>query len=354
MKIGIIIGSLGFGGAERVTIRLTEWWVRKNWNVSIFTTMCPPVNEYQLPTGANRIYCHQNGSGVPLIKTLRNSIKNDRLDVVIIMDTPMCVYCVPALLGLNVPIIVSERSAPNTNAIKKKTRYLSHLFMNAADGFVFQTNGAKKFYNKQIQNRSVVIENPLDIDALPEVFNGQRSKRIVAVGRLIPVKDYPLLIKAFEKFSVTHEDYSLEIYGDGPERTRIEKIVSESPAMQKICIMGAHNDVLERIADAAVYVLSSYLEGMPNALIEAMALGIPSISTDCPPGGPADLITNMENGLLVPVNDPSKMADAMGLLVDNCELAKKISQNAVNIRERLKIDVIGEKWDSVIVNLMKH
>lgn len=354
MKIGIIIGSLGFGGAERVTIRLTEWWIRKNWNVSIFTTMYPPANEYKLPAGANRIYCHKNGSGVPLIKTLRNSIKYDRPDVVIIMDTPMCVYCVPALIGLDVPFIVSERSAPNTKAIKKSTRYLSHLLMNAADGFVFQTEGAKKHYNKMIQNRSKVIENPLDIDKLPVPFHGQRSKRIVAVGRLIPVKDYLTLIKAFEIFSNTHEEYSLEIYGDGPERTRIENIVSKSPAMQNIYIMGAHNDVLERITDAAVYILSSYLEGMPNALIEAMALGIPSISTDCPPGGPADLITNMENGLLVPVNNPSKMADAMSILVDNCELSKKISQNAVNIRERLKIDVIGEKWDSVIGNLIKY
>ena len=354
MRIGIIIGSLGFGGAERVTIRLAEWWIKKNWNVSIFTTMCPPEHEYKLPPGANRIYCHMNGSGVSLIKTLRNSIKNDRPDVVIIMDTPMCVYCVPALLGLRIPFIVSERSAPNTNAIKKITRYLSHFFMNAADGFVFQTNGAKKYYNNRIQKRSDVIANPLDLDTLPEPFHGQKSKRIVAVGRLIPAKNYPLLINAFERFLESHYDFCLEIYGDGPERAKIEHIVSKSPAAQKIHLMGSYSDVLQRITDAAVYVLSSNLEGMPNALIEAMALGIPSISTDCPPGGPADLITNMENGLLVPINDPSKLADAMGVLVDNCEFSENISKNSVNIRERLKIDVIGAKWDSAIEKHIKH
>lgn len=348
MKIGIIIGSLGLGGAERVVTRLTEWWCNKDIEVSIYTTMTPPQEEYTIPERAKRLYCHENGSGLKLIKTIRNVIRDDSPDIVVIMDTPMCVYAVPALLGLKIPFVVSERSAPNTNAIKKSTRYLSHFLMNFAQGYIFQTNGAKNYYNKRIQHRSVVIENPLNIECLPEPYTGKREKRIVAIGRHIKVKNYPLLIKAFEIFSEKNFGYNLEIYGDGPERPNIECLVAQSVVGSQIHIMGTHTDVLRMVNKASLYILSSDLEGMPNALLESMALGLPVISTDCPSGGPADLIENGKNGILVPVNDARAMAVAMETILENESLASNMGKAAFEIRNRLNIETVGVKWSNFL------
>ena len=188
---------------------------------------------------------------------------------------------------------------------------------------------------------------------LPQIFIGERTKRIVAVGRLIPAKNYPLLINAFELFCQKHTSYVLEIYGDGVEKEKIQHLVNKSICKEKIFMQGACQNVLERIRDAELYVLSSDLEGMPNALIEAMALGLACVATDCPSGGPADLIKHKSDGILVPVNNPQVMSEAMSFLVENIEERKEISCNATKIRKRLDIKYIGNEWMRFIIYIAK-
>lgn len=353
MKIGIIIGSLGYGGAEKVTLRLAEWFIKKGNLVSIYTTMNPPEREYKLLEDINRYMCHTERRGLNLIKKLRNTIRNDRPDIIIVMDTPMCVYAVPALIGLRIPFIVSERSNPKTESIKKITKILSHILMKIANGFIFQTNNAKKCYSKYIQKKSYVIPNPLKIEDLPRPYNGKRTKRIVAVGRIVSAKNYPLLIEAFNEFNFKYPEYILEIYGDGKERNAIEELIKKMENRKNIHLKGIHSDVLEKICSAEIYVLTSDLEGMPNALIEAMAIGIPVISTDCPSGGPADLIENMKNGILIPTKNKKVLIDTLETLVTNIELQKKLSENGLEIRKRLDIENIGNIWLEKINKIMR-
>lgn len=343
MKIGIIIGSLGFGGAERVTATLSEYWVAQDHSVTIFTTMKKPEREYVLADGIQRIECYA-GNKLSTIRSLRKEIKSNRQNIFLIMDTPMCMVAVPALLGLSIPFVVSERSAPTTIAIKKSTKLISHILMNCASGFVFQTNGARAYYNHKIQKRSVVIANPLKADKIPAPYNGERDKRVVAVGRLIPAKNYPNLFKAFKEVHLKIRDYKLEIYGDGNLHDSLIGLINDLEATDYIELMGASNTVLNDIRSAAVYVLSSDTEGMPNALIEAMALGMPCISTDCPSGGPRDLIENGINGLLVSVNNKEQLVEAMIRLLNDEQLSKNLAANAVKISEQLNITIIGLKW----------
>ena len=343
MKIGIIIGSLGLGGAERVSTRLAEWWITQNVDVSFYTTMAIPKKEYIISSKIKRFSCYK-GSEVNTIKELRKTLKEDKPDVVVIMDTPMCVFAVPALLGTGIPFVVSERSDPKNANVRKITRIVSRFLMQFANGFVFQTTGARDYYSKAISNRSVVIANPLVVSEIPEPFEGERKKSVVAIGRLITAKNYPLLFKAFEQFYSIHPDYTLEVYGDGVEKDNLVKIIDAMSVKDKIHLNGARNDVLECAVDSGMFVLSSDLEGMPNALIEALAIGIPSISTNCPPGGPADLIEDGVNGLLVNVGDAEGLCSAMCRLAENDDFSLSLSRKGIKIREKLNIDNIGNMW----------
>ncbi len=344
MRIGIIIGSLGLGGAERVSVRLAEWWVNNHHEVTIFTTMNPPEKEYLVPPNVKRVFCHLKGGGWPLVQTLKKKINSEKPDIAIVMDTPMCVYAVPALLCAGVPFVVAERSDPKNAKIKTTTRILSRTMMRFAKGFIFQTKGARDYFGKAITNKSTVIFNPLSVNELPSPHVGEREKTVVAMGRLISAKNYPLLIRAFEIFSKDHPDYTLEIYGEGAQRTELERILSGSPFKEKIHLNGSRSDVLQCIVTAGIFVLSSDYEGMPNALLEAMALGIPSIATDCPPGGPAELIVHNENGLLVSVGKADSLAEAMNKLADDVDFALCIGKRAISVREKLNIDVVADLW----------
>ena len=352
MKIGIIIGSLGIGGAERVSTRLAEWWITQNVDVSFYTTMAIPKKEYIISSKIKRFSCYKQ-SKTNTIQELRETIKEDKPNVVIIMDTPMCVFAVPALLGTGIPFVVSERSDPKNANVRKITRIVSHLLMQFANGFVFQTTGARDYYPKTIFNRSVVIANPLVVSEIPDPFEGKRKKTVVAIGRLITAKNYPLLFKAFEQFYSIHTDYTLEVYGDGVEKDNLVNLIDTMSVKDKIHLNGARSDVLECAVDSGMFVLSSDLEGMPNALIEALAIGIPSISTNCPPGGPADLVEDGVNGLLVDVGDVEGLCSAMCRLADDNDFASSLSKNGVKIREKLNIDNIGNMWLGFLMEQVK-
>ncbi len=352
MKIGIIIGCLGLGGAERVSVNLARWFIGQGSEVVFFNTKKPAEKEYDLPDGAARILCWSKNK-VGITSNLRKALKKERPDAVIVMGTPMCVYAIPALTGLRIPTAVSERSSPGNAKIKKTTRVFSDLLVGSADAFIFQTEDAKKYFKKKIREKGRVIPNPIVASSLPDPYRGERTKRFVALGRLVAEKNYPLLIDAFGRFHKTHPEYVLEIYGDGPEREKLQARIDADGLGDSITLFRSRSDVLEHVKDARGFVLSSDLEGMPNALIEAMAIGIPSVSTDCPCGGPADLIEDGVSGILVPTGDSDALAGAIGKIADDAEFAGTLSANSVGIRERLDINVIGKEWSDVLTSILK-
>ena len=156
-------------------------------------------------------------------------------------------------------------------------------------------------------------------------------------------RDLPLLLAAFRAFYKAHPDWTLVIHGEGEERAALERLAAELPA-GAVSLPGASGDVLERMKNGGMFVLSSDFEGMPNALIEAMAMGLCCIATDCPAGGPAALISDGENGLLTPVGDSAALAQAMLRAAEEPGLAARLGEAALGIRTRLDADVVAEKW----------
>ena len=355
-NIALLCASLSRGGAERVLISLAKYFKNNGYDAKIITSY-KVDNEYEIPEGIKRINLTGkiNSSGNFIsrtfgsIKELRKTIKKEDIDILIIMGTPNCIYGITGSIFTKAKVIVSERNDPRHFTGKRSTKFLSRFLMKFADRFVFQTEDAKKFYDKQLKGRGTVIHNPILVDNLPEFFTGDREKTIVSMGRLNPQKNQKMLIDAFAEISEKIPEYKLIIYGEGSLRNDLESQIKELHLEDKISLPGNFLDVHERIKKASLFVMSSDFEGMPNALIEAMALGLPCISTDCPCGGPKELIENNKNGVLVPVNDESALVKQMLKIINNKEYATSISKEAVKIKNHLDIKNIGKQWEDYII-----
>lgn len=343
---------MGLGGTQRVVINLINWLQQNTQHEMLLIIGYERDDDKEIYDFSNIQYKYMESGIVGKIRSIRKAVKEFRPDVMLTLDTPQCLFDIPATFGLKVRNIVSERNAPSHFAGKITTKFAARILINFADGYVFQTNAARDFYGGRIAKNSVVIPNPLfNVEKLPtKPFEGNREKTIVTTGRLNKQKNHPMLIKAFKSIYEKYSDYKLIIYGEGPEREADQKLISDLGLNGKVLLPGATNDVPRAIYKAGIYVLSSDFEGMPNALIEAMALGLPCISTDCPCGGPRNLIKNGENGILVPVDDVKSLSNQLLKLIEDKEYAYRLGNNAFNLRKTLKQDIICQKWNDYFEN----
>lgn len=353
-KIMFAISSLGSGGAERVVSTLANELTARGYAVSILliagSDQVYPLSEQIQVISLN---CEENAEQ-PLLKRypdrlrkIRTVLKDTAPDVVISFMSETSIDVCLSALGLAIPILVSERNDPSIDPPSRAKRLLRRFAYLRADSFVFQTPDAQAYFSGSIQKRSRIILNPL-ASALPEPYAGPREKRIVAVGRLNPQKNYPLLVDAFREFLGEHPDYVLEIYGRGDLEQQLRTRISQLGLEDRVILKGFCAQVHNAIRNAAFFVMSSDFEGMPNALMEAMALGLPCICTDCPCGGPRMLIRDGENGLLVPVGDGASLANAMSRLADNPELAQTLGKQAALLREWANVNTIVDQWQEMI------
>ena len=223
-----------------------------------------------------------------------------------------------------------------------------------ADYFVFQTNAAKEYYPKSVQKKAVVIPNPIKPLNRTMPREGNIEKKIVCVARLdLYQKRQDILIDAYKNIAQNFPDYRLVLYGDGEDydETILRQKASGCP---QIIFAGPCKNLVEDIQNATLAVLSSDFEGIPNALLEYMSLGIPSISTDCSPGGAAMIITNGINGLLVPRSNPHKLSDAIAYMLQNPQEAENMGHNGTTVNERFSEIKISQRWNEVLSTLKNN
>ena len=242
---------------------------------------------------------------------------------------------------INAKIIMAERSYPDRYS--KTFTNLRNRCYNKADYCVFQTKEQMAFFPQTIQRKSVVIYNPIK-DELPEVYHDVRKKVIVTYCRLQKQKNIPLLIKAFSKVANKYNEYRLEIYGYGELQDELQSLIDDLNLTGKVSLLPFDPDIHNKIVGYSMFVMTSDYEGMPNSLIEAMAIGLPVISTDCDGGGAKAVIENGVNGILVPKGDVNAVAAAMEELIEHPEKAEFLSKNAVKIREQLAVEKIAAEW----------
>ena len=249
-------------------------------------------------------------------------------------------------------IIYAETNASN----KYKTERFYELIrktIKKSNAFVFQTNEEKAEHGLNASKRAYVIHNPIKPD-LPEPYTGIRNKTIVNFCRLSRQKNLLLLIKAFEMLHAEFPDYKLELYADTSDpnnteyRNELTTYISENNLGNSVFLLPPSSDIHNIIIDCAMFVSSSDYEGISNSMVEAMAIGLPCICTDCDGGGAREMITHGENGLLVPVRDAAALKEAMARMITEDGLAEKCSKKAAEIRETHSIEKISEKWLEII------
>ncbi len=354
MKIVFLVPHLLGGGAERTVAYLANY-ISRNQEDEITVLSLSDDVFYKLDEKVNFISLgipHNNKNIFErLYKILLRLVKVRR----VLKDIkPDVVFCMLATTAKYLPkkrsykLICSERSNPLIVKDKKQIKLRDKILLNC-DGIVFQTKRAKECFLKEIQDKGVVIPNavgnPYVLKAEPVDYP---NKTITAMGRFNKAKGYPTLIKAFKIISGKHPEFILEIFGGG-NKEDIEQLVSDLNLSDKVKFMGAREDAVLEVSKSTCYVLSSIYEGMPNALMEAMAVGTACVSTDCP-FGPSELIVDGVNGLLVPVGDENALASAVIKVIENDDLRLKLSQNAKKILETNSVEIIAEKYYQFIKN----
>ncbi len=287
------------------------------------------------------------------IRFLRDMMKAEPELTVIAFLQPAIPIALLAGKKLENRIIISERGDSARLMKKRYGRKFIEAYYPRADAAVFQTEDAKSIYPHSIADKGVVIPNPIK-DDLPPPYHGARDKTVTAFCRISAQKNLPLLIDAFRLLYRDHPEYRLRIIGDAVNAEGAEVLRT---LREKIRDHGLENavvfepfavDVHQRIIRDAMYVNSSDYEGISNAMLEAMAIGMPAVCTDCPVGGARATIRDGENGLLVPVRDAGALYRAMKRIIEEPELADRLSENAAAVRSGLSLDKTAQRWIALL------
>jgi GalNAc-alpha-(1->4)-GalNAc-alpha-(1->3)-diNAcBac-PP-undecaprenol alpha-1,4-N-acetyl-D-galactosaminyltransferase len=327
VRLTLVIPTLRGGGAERVLTTLANAWADGGHTVTFFTFEEDGPTEFDLSasiqcrpfplTSVSANLFMGLTSNLRRLRILRSAIRESHPDVVVSFTSNANVLTIVACAGLGVPVIVSERSDPLQFKMSCPWSALRAITYPFADAVVCQTESAVARLGRSTRHKVVVIPNPV-------AFRGQSvashtagtRKRIFAMGRLDPVKGFDLLLYAFQSIARRHPQWSVTILGEGPERQRLERLAFFLGIGDRVSLPGWASDPFSLLAEAEFFVLSSRVEGFPNALCEALACGVPVIAFDCP-SGPADIVRHEVDGLLVPPQDRHALASAMDRLMSD-------------------------------------
>ena len=336
------------GGAERVLSELINEWVQDGYKVTILET-APEMytNSYNVSDKVEYVKFNRGKNGIVnstrAVRFVINEM-NARPDATVIGFTKGTLYLLAiASFFTKNRIVVSERNDPYSSPYKKSRRILRDMVFRRADACVFQTNDAKEYFPKKVQAKSAVIPNPINPE-LPTPFNGEREKRVITACRLDIQKNVPMAIMAFKKFSEEFPEYTFSIFGRGNLENEIRSLIDSENLTDKVKIEGFSDNIYNELNKSSIFVLSSNHEGISNSMLEALALGVPSVVTDCPIGGAKMVIQNHVNGILVPVGNVDAMYEGMKYIAENKERAKQMSLSASNIREAFPVKKIAEEW----------
>ena len=351
MKLTFVSSTLHAGGAERVISLLANSFCQKGYEVEI---VC--INKhlvfYPIDEKVKVWFAEDEVKSLSILKKvlwLRNHIKNDRPNVVIAFMLE--VYCVTlaSLIGVSVPVISSERIDPHFFGRAKGL--LRWLLLRRTTHLVVQTVRIKDFYSAKLQSRTTIIPNPVT-DKVFSLTPTLKQKRIIAVGRLAYQKNYPMMFRAFAKVHHDFPDWQLVVYGNGPQKDEIRGVIERLGMEGHIILAGKSDHVVEEMNKSSLFVMSSDYEGMSNALLEAVCVGLPVISTDV--SGARDLITEGVNGYIVPVGNERALTLALSSMLSSPEKMDEMGRQSKALAPRFREEQIVGQWEELIKKVVRQ
>ncbi|MBP0590964.1 glycosyltransferase family 4 protein [Paraburkholderia sp. LEh10] len=377
MKIMLLVSSMGSGGAERVASTLVNAWAKRGHSVDLVATFSGRgscfytlADEVRLVFLADHVKSETGGRGGYLARfgALRRLIGQRRPDVVISFLTNVNVAAIVACAGLRVPVVVCEHNNPAVDGRSAFWRLATRLIYPFADAATVLTESAVTPFRRMVPGvrQLFVLPNllPDEIfavrkpDALAAQMEGVANtatdnarKRLVAVGRLHEQKQFNVLIEAFAALAGSFKEWDLWIWGDGPERARLEALVSSLNMSDRIFMPGKTASPWTEMISSDAFALPSKFEGLPMALMEAMALGVASIAFDCP-SGPREITRDGRDGMLIPPNDVQSFREGLSRLLADDGLRERLGQSAArSIKERYSIERVLDHWNEILLSI---
>ena len=337
--VAFYIGSLKKGGAERVFVNLARYFVSRGYRVTI-VTQYEKENEYPLPEGAGRVLSDltpaEEGNRVQNLfrryKKLRRIFRELKADVVLSTIGKNNFMAILANLFSKTRVIVSVVAEPTEEYPNALMRFLAKTLFYLADGIVMQTKDAVAFFQPSLQKKCVILKNSVNPAFLRPRYEGKRGQDIVAVGRMDANKNQAMAIRAFAKIAGEFPESRLILYGDGPLKEQLKALADGLGVGDRVLLPGTVNDV---------------------ALLEAMSLGLACISTDCPCGGPKDVIQDGVNGCLVGVDDPEGLSFRLRELLSDPKKAERMGREAARLQESYRPERVNREWEDYFLSVMR-
>lgn len=349
-KVVFTCNRVGTGGAERVIMNIANRMARDEIEVKIVCYDILPGFYYTVDDGVEIVELDKEMShhisfwerkwyGFRNLFRLFFFLRHFQPDIIVSFYTKQNCYSTLCANMLHIPIVCAERDHFFT-CDSRINHLLRKVFYHRADGFIHQTKWAKKYLEAHYRTpaNGIILHNPLWITEYPE--RTPVRNEVIAMGRLAEQKNYSGMMCAFEKVHALLPEAKLRIYGKGDMDALLQKMINDKQLGDCVVLMGETTDVLAAYAAADAFIMFSHGEGYPNALMEALACGVPSIASNCPIGGPAELIEDGVNGYLVENENFDMLAERIVALLSSEEQKKKFSASALEIRQSNSMDRI--------------
>jgi len=355
--IAMVISDLGGGGAQRVVVTLANAWARRGRRVCVITLSDDSGDQYTLTSNVTRVALGQTGesatiaaatiANVERVFGLRKALRRTDSRVVISFIAVTNILTIVASVGLGSRVVISERNDPLRQSLGMPWDALRRVLYRFADVVTANSTSAVQSMRAFVpESKLRLVLNPVGVKYIDTLV--PRDRRVILnVGRLSHQKAQDVLLRAFSLVTERVPDWLLVIVGEGPKEVELRKQSKDLGIADRIEWVGWTTDVARYYALADIFVLPSRFEGTPNALLEAMSFGVPSIVTNSSPGS-LEYVQDDVTGLVVPVEDERALADAVCCLVENPDLRQRLGAASKNRVDSLQLDNVMDAWDNVV------
>ncbi len=350
--ICFLTGTLdALAGAERVTAVVASELAARGYTVHVLA-LWGDRSAFPLHAG---VQLHALHATRPSFKThylqtvlgIRRYLKRHGIDVLIGVDTMLALFTWPASLGMSVRQIAWEHCNFDEDLGRRSRRLARRIAANRFEAVVVLTESDRARWQQALSPHAAVVAMPNPLPFAPQAASTNDSRLVLAVGRLVQAKGFDVLLHAWHRIAAQHPQWRLRIVGEGEERVALEALRTRLGLDDSVDMPGATPDIVRHYRDAAVFCLSSRYEGFGMVLIEAMACGLPIVSTDCRTG-PREILSGTGAAVLVPVDDADALAAALNAVIRDPEKRAALRMCGAEIAERYRSATVVDAWIALV------